>query len=195
MHLIVGLGNPGQKYLNTRHNAGFMALERLAGRRGFDPPAHFLSSLMTKGRLAGRPVVLVWPQTFMNLSGEAAREVVSFYKIEAEDILVMHDEMDLEPGRLKLAWGGSAAGHRGLSSLLAMLRCDFARLKIGIGRPPREIFTRGNADYVLGPFVESEWPLVDQALNEAALAAEMWLGEGLVVAQNHFNRRPPCAGQ
>ena len=189
MHLIVGLGNPGQQYSNTRHNAGFLALERLASRRGFDPPVHFKSSLISKGRLEGRPVVLAWPQTYMNLSGQAVQELASFYKITGEDILVLHDEMDLEPGRIKLVYGGGTAGHKGLSSILANLRQDFGRLKIGIGRPPKEIFTNGNVDYVLGRFLDFEWPAVDASLDEAAEATAEWVREGLTKAQNLINRR------
>lgn len=185
----MGLGNPGQQYYHTRHNAGFLALERLAAKRGFDPPVHFKSSQISKGRLEGQPVVLAWPQTYMNLSGQAVQELASFYKIDGEDILVMHDEMDLEPGRLKLIYGGGTAGHKGLSSILATLRRDFCRLKIGIGRPPREIFVNGNVDYVLGRFLDIEWPAVDASLDEAAEAAAEWVREGLTKAQNFVNRR------
>jgi len=190
MHLIVGLGNPGQQYAHSRHNAGFLALDRLAERYGFDPPVRFKKSQVSKGRLEGRPVVLAWPQTYMNLSGEAVQELASFYKIEGGDILVMHDEMDLEPGRLKLAFGGGTAGHNGLSSILAMLRRDFCRLKIGIGRPPKEIFTAGSADYVLGRFLELEWPLVSEGLDQAAEVAADWLRDGLVKTQVKVNRKP-----
>lgn len=189
MHLLVGLGNPGQQYYNTRHNAGFLALERLAARKGFDPPTRFKSSLISKGRLEGHPAVLAWPQTYMNLSGQAVLELASFYKITGEDILVMHDEMDLAPGRIKLLYGGGTAGHKGLSSILALLRQDFCRLKIGIGRPPREIFVNGNVDYVLGRFLDIEWSAVDAALDEAAEAAAEWVREGLAKAQNAVNRR------
>lgn len=189
MHLIVGLGNPGLQYCNTRHNAGFLALERLAAQRGFDPPVHFKSSQITKGRLEGVPVVLAWPQTYMNLSGQAVLELVSFYKITGEHILVMHDEMDLEPGRLKLAFGGGVAGHKGLSSILGLLKQDFCRLKIGIGRPPKEIFTQGNADYVLGRFLDMERPAMEASFDEAAVAAAEWVRDGLAKAQNQINRR------
>jgi len=189
VHLIVGLGNPGQKYADTRHNAGFMALDALARRCGFDPPVNFKHSLISKGRIEGRPVVLAWPQTFMNLSGEAVLELASFYKIPGEDILVLHDELDLEPGRLKMVYGGGTAGHKGLASILAMLRQDFCRLKIGIGRPPKEIFVNGNVDYVLGRFLDLEWPAVEASLTAAAEAAVDWLSQGLVKAQNQVNKR------
>lgn len=195
MHLIIGLGNPGQQYAFTRHNAGFLGLERLALKCGFGPPVRFKSSLASKGRIEGRPVALAWPQTYMNLSGEAVRELASFYKIDGQRILVMHDEMDLAPGLLKLSYGGGTAGHNGLSSILAMLREDFCRLKIGVGRPPKEIFTGGSADYVLGRFVETQWALVDKALDAAAEAAVEWLTLGLSKAQNQVNRRQKKASK
>ncbi len=193
MHLIVGLGNPGPQYAHSRHNAGFLALDRLVAGCGFDPPTRFKKSLATKGRLDGQPVVLAWPQTYMNLSGEAVQELAHFYKIPGQNILVMHDEMDLEPGRLKLVFGGGTAGHNGLSSILAMLRQDFCRLKIGIGRPPREIFVNGSADYVLSRFLDLEWPLVDESLNAAAKIAADWVRDGLVKTQVRVNRKPAKA--
>lgn len=191
VHIIIGLGNPGLEYRHTRHNAGFLALDRLAGRYGFDPPTHFKNSLVSKGRLEdGERVVLAWPQTYMNLSGQAARELASFYKVPGENILVMHDEMDLPTGRLKMSFGGGTAGHKGLVSIMAMLREDFCRLKIGIGRPPKEIFTAGNVDYVLGRFLDMEQPLIDEALDMAAESAYIWVLEGLAKAQLKVNRRP-----
>lgn len=189
MHLIVGLGNPGREYENTRHNAGFMALERLAAKHGFDPSTHFKSSQISRGAIEGRKVLLAWPQTYMNLSGQAVQELAAFYKIPGRDILVLHDEMDLPPGRLKLDLGGGAAGHNGLISIMRHLPDEFCRLRIGIGRPPREFFTNGSADYVLGRFMDMEWPEVDKALDEAAQAAVGWLTQGLVKTQLTINRR------
>ena len=189
MNLIIGLGNPGPGYALSRHNAGFMALTRLAEKRISTPPSRFKSSQAIKGSLKGHPVVLAWPQTYMNLSGEAVLELASFYKIKGEDILVVHDEMDLPPGRIKLTLGGNPAGHNGLASINSLLKQDFCRLKIGIGRPPKEIFTQGHADYVLGSFLDLEWPLVEESLEMAAEAAEIWLHQGLTQAQNQINRR------
>ncbi|MDR1922029.1 MAG: aminoacyl-tRNA hydrolase [Candidatus Adiutrix sp.] len=189
MRLIVGLGNPGPKYERTRHNAGFMALARLAAKEGFEAAVHFGQSRISKGRLGNDKVILAWPQTFMNLSGEAVRELASFHKIPGEHILVMHDDMDIEPGRLKLALGGGAAGHNGLASIIASLPDEFCRLKIGIGRPPKEIFVRGSADYVLTGFAAPEWPAVDAALDEAADAARDWVREGLARTQGRINRK------
>ncbi len=191
MRLIVGLGNPGPEYEATRHNAGFMALNRLAGRHGFGRPTHFSGKSYTaKGSIEGHRVVLAWPQTYMNLSGQAVQELASFYKIPGSDILVLHDEMDLPIGRLKMDLGGGAAGHNGLTSIMRLLPDEFCRLRIGIGRPPKEIFVNGSMDYVLGRFLELEWPEMDKALDEAAQGAADWLTLGLIKAQIKINRRP-----
>ena len=191
MLLIVGLGNPGPRYEYTRHNAGFLAAGRLAAKAGFPPPARFRQSLIAHGLTAEARIVLAWPQTYMNLSGQAVLELAAFYKIPDRDILVLHDEMDLPPGRLKLSIGGGPAGHRGLCSILEFLKADFCRLKIGIGRPgPAE---GEAADYVLDRFSSQEWPLVDETLDRAAEAALTWAERGLGLAQNLVNRRPDPA--
>ncbi len=191
MKLIVGLGNPGSEYEGTRHNAGFMAMERLAVILGLDERrVRFRRSLTAKGKFQGRQFVLGWPQTYMNRSGEAVQELAAFHKIPSNDILVLHDEMDLPRGRLKLDLGGGAAGHNGLASIMRSLSEEFCRLRIGIGRPPKEFFTGGSADYVLGRFVEPEWPEMDRALDEAAKAASLWLTLGFVKTQIRVNRRP-----
>jgi len=187
MFLIVGLGNPGPAYEYTRHNAGALAAGRLAAKAGFPPPARFRRSLAAQGLLApGVRIILAWPQTFMNLSGSAVLELASFYKISSPDILILHDEMDLPPGRLKLSLGGSAAGHRGLASIMEVLQADFCRLKIGIGRPAGD----ETVDYVLDHFPSREWPLMDETLDQAAEAALAWAERGLTLAQNLVNRRP-----
>jgi PTH1 family peptidyl-tRNA hydrolase len=187
--LIVGLGNPGREYERTRHNAGFLAAERLAVTFNLTSPVRFKSSQIVRGQVAGEKVVVAWPQTFMNLSGQAVRELAAFYKTPGRDILILHDEMDLAPGRLKMSFGGGLAGHKGLTSILALLREDFCRLKIGVGRPPAEFFSGGSADYVLGRFTDQEWTRVDEALTRAARAAAAWVELGLVMAQNQINRR------
>jgi len=189
MLLIVGLGNPGPRYEYTRHNAGFLAVGRLAAKAGFPPPARFRENLIASGQAAGARTVLAWPQTYMNLSGQAVMELASFYKIPGRDILIIHDEMDLPPGRLKLSFGGGPAGHRGLASILEHLKTDFCRLKIGIGRPA-EGEGADCADYVLERFPSQQWPLMDETLDQAAEAALAWAGRGLTLAQNLVNRRP-----
>jgi len=189
MLLIVGLGNPGQRYEYTRHNAGFMAAWRLADKAAFRPPEHFRDSLIAHGLASGVRTIIACPQTFMNLSGQAVVELAAFYKINGRDILVIHDEMDLPPGRLKLSFGGGSAGHKGLDSLHDFLKDDFCRLKIGIGRPP----VGEAAEYVLERFTSQEWPLISETLDQAAEAALTWAGRGLTIAQNLVNRRPEQA--
>jgi len=194
MLLIVGLGNPGQRYEYTRHNAGFMASWRLASKAGFCTQVRFRESLVAHGLVAGVRTILAWPQTFMNLSGQAVMDLAAFYKIQGHDILVIHDEMDLPAGRLKLSCGGGSAGHRGLDSLLNFLKADFCRLKIGIGRP----IGGEAADYVLEGFSSQEWPLMEETIDKAAEAAITWAGCGLAKAQNLVNRRhwhTPEAGE
>jgi PTH1 family peptidyl-tRNA hydrolase len=188
MLLIVGLGNPGPRYEYTRHNAGFLAAGRLAAKSGFAPPTRFRESLIAHGLAAGARTVLAWPQTYMNLSGRAVLELASFYKIPGQDILVIHDEMDLPPGRLKLSFGGSPAGHRGLGSIMDLLRADFCRLKIGIGRPAQA--GDESVEHVLAQFSSQEWPVMDEVLDQAAEAALAWAGRGLAQAQTLVNRRP-----
>jgi len=191
MLLIVGLGNPGPRYEFTRHNAGFLAAGRLAAKAGFAPPARFRESLIAHGQAAGVRTILAWPQTFMNLSGQAVMELAAYHKIQVRDILVIHDEMDLAPGRLKLSFGGGSAGHRGLDSIIALLKADFCRLKIGVGRP-----AGGEAaDYVLERFSSQEWPLMEETLDQAAEAALTWAGRGLTLAQNMVNRRTVQASE
>ncbi len=190
MKLIVGLGNPGPEYEGTRHNAGFMAVERLAPLLGLDERrVRFRRSLTAKGKFQGQSFILAWPQTYMNRSGDAVQELAAFHKIPSGDILILYDDMDLPVGRLKMDVGGGAAGHNGLASIMDALPDGFSRLRIGIGRPPREIFANGNIDYVLGRFVEPEWPEMDKALDEAAKAASLWLTLGFVKTQIRVNRR------
>ena len=185
MLLIVGLGNPGPRYEYTRHNAGFMAALRLADKAGLAPAERFRENLVTNGLISGVRAIVAWPQTFMNLSGLAIIELAIFYKITGHDILVIHDDMDLPLGRLKLSLGGGSAGHKGLDSLINSLKADFCRLKIGIGRPAGV----ESACYVLERFSSLELPIVEDTLELAAEAAMIWAGSGLAVAQNKVNRR------
>ncbi|MDR1081541.1 MAG: aminoacyl-tRNA hydrolase [Deltaproteobacteria bacterium] len=194
--LILGLGNPGAAYADTRHNVGFMALELFAGD-GFPnagPPSNFRSSSIVAGSFRGTRVILAWPQTYMNLSGHAARELVQFYKVApGEDMLVVHDEMDLPPGKVKASMGGGSAGHKGIDSIREFVPGDFARLRIGIGRQPRDFWgvSQGNAEYVLSPFLEAEIPEVELSLKAAGDLMKVWIRDGLAAAQRVGNRKPP----
>jgi PTH1 family peptidyl-tRNA hydrolase len=188
--LILGLGNPGERYRSTRHNAGFMALATLAVSRSLGDPSTFKSSLVLKTRLGSNRVILAWPQTYMNLSGQAAREIVNFYKVDPDSILVVHDDMDLETGRLKAVMGGGTAGHNGLESLMGELDGDFARLRIGVGRPDRGLLGGDWSLWVLSPPSAEEVEEFDLAITLAAEAAAVWAVSGLAAAQLKVNKRP-----
>ena len=181
--LVVGLGNPGKRYENTKHNVGFLALDDLANKWGCT------WKIKNKGAIAERAginkVVLLKPQTFMNLSGEAVREVCDFYKIALDDILVVYDDLDLPPGTLKARQNGSAGGHNGIKSIIQHLGSqEFARVKIGIGKAPEQ--QRG-ADWVLGGFTVAELLLVEPTIRRAVAAAEFWLENGIAATMNEFN--------
>ncbi|MDR1038655.1 MAG: aminoacyl-tRNA hydrolase [Deltaproteobacteria bacterium] len=193
--IIVGLGNPGRQYAETRHNVGFMALEALVGEDpyAFGRPSAFKSSQIATGTLEGARVILAWPQTFMNLSGVAVRELAGFYKISVADgLLVVHDEMDLPPGKVKATLGGGSAGHKGIESIREFVRGNFARLRIGIGRPPKEDRDEAvNVDWVLSRFAESELEAVESSLKAAGELIRVWLKGGIEAAQRVGNRKPP----
>jgi PTH1 family peptidyl-tRNA hydrolase len=186
--MVVGLGNPGSRYQNTRHNAGFMALALFAVKLGEENTRVSGSSLLAKGRVGGQKVLLVWPQTYMNNSGQAVREVFDYYKISPENLLVVHDEMDLPLGRVKFCRGRGSAGHKGLESIFNHLSSDFDRLRFGVGRPAKTAFEEGVIDYVLSPFTSLESETVDKTLKWAADLIEVWVAQNLAAAQRLSNR-------
>lgn len=153
MRLIVGLGNPGQKYLLNRHNIGFMALDVLVGRHDFSGWEKKFKGLVCDGVLGGEKVLLLKPQTWMNLSGESVQAAAAFYKIKPEDIVVFHDELDLAPGKLRVKKGGGAAGHNGLRSIDEHLGKDYWRVRLGIGHPGVKDYV---SPWVLGNFTQEE---------------------------------------
>lgn len=184
MKLIVGLGNPGRQYERTRHNLGFLVADRLAAR-GAVVFATKGSGLLGKGQLAGQPVLLLKPMTFMNRSGQAVLEVVQFYKLPLGQVLVVYDELDLPVGRVRMRARGSAGGHKGMQDIVNRLGCDeIARIRIGIDKPSHG----DTVSYVLSGFGSDEQPLVESALDRAADAAECWLAEGSDAAMNKYNR-------
>ncbi|HEV2334478.1 MAG TPA: aminoacyl-tRNA hydrolase [Stellaceae bacterium] len=135
MRLIVGLGNPGTRYARNRHNIGFMAAAAIARRHGFAAPRNRFKGELAEGVIAGGRCLLLCPQTFMNLSGESVLAAMSFYKLGPDEIVVIHDELDLRPGKVRVKRGGGNAGHNGLRSIDAMIGADFWRIRIGIGHP------------------------------------------------------------
>jgi PTH1 family peptidyl-tRNA hydrolase len=168
MKLFVGLGNPGSEYARHRHNVGFMALDRIAGRHGLGPWKRRFHGLVTDGVLGGRRVMLLKPHTYMNDSGQAVGEAQRYLKIAEADIYVFHDEIDLAPGKLRVKTGGGNAGHNGLRSITAHIGNEYARVRIGVGHPGSKDLVIG---YVLHDFAkaDSKWlePLLD-AIAEAA---------------------------
>ncbi|MDR1577362.1 MAG: aminoacyl-tRNA hydrolase [Deltaproteobacteria bacterium] len=191
LKMVVGLGNPGAKYQNTRHNAGFMAVAQYAQQKELDNPRTGGACLLTWGKAEGQKFLLAWPQSFMNNSGQAIRKVLDYYRVEPENLLVLHDEMDLPLGRLKATKGGGAAGHRGIESILEHIPNNFDRLRIGVGRPPKTGFETTNVDYVLSPFTSLETEILDKTLLWAADIIQIWLLKNLASAQMLANRSEP----
>lgn len=183
--LVVGLGNPGPRYAGNRHNAGFLVVDALAARRGERWRSHRARAEVVETRLAGVPAVLVKPRTFMNRSGQAVAPLRDFFKVPAERVLVVHDELDIAFGAMKLKRGGGAGGHKGLKSLTASLGGpEYVRLRFGIGRPPGRM---DPADYVLRDFSSVERGELDVLVERSADAVETVLADGLEKAQNVYH--------
>ena len=184
--IVVGLGNPGAKYDNTRHNAGFRALEGYCARSGQKIDRMKFKALAGEGMLGGKRVLFLKPQTFMNLSGEAVRDAASFYKIPPERILVVCDDISLPTGKLRLRRSGSAGGHNGLKSIIAQLHSDqFPRLKMGVGQKPHPDYDL--ADWVLGKFSPADAKIMNEAAERACDAIECLLSQGMDKAMAKFN--------
>lgn len=187
MKLVVGLGNPGGKYSNSRHNAGFMILERFAGLHDVSINQSLLDSRMGKGKIAGETVILAEPQTFMNLSGVSVRRLADYFKITAEEIIVLHDDLDLPFQTIRLKAGGGHGGHRGLLSLMEHLgNGDFARIRFGIGKPPRKSMVEG---YVLERFSSEESESLDELTGRAAEALYDIIVSGIGPAMQKYNKK------
>jgi PTH1 family peptidyl-tRNA hydrolase len=183
---VVGLGNPGRRYSGTRHNVGFMVVEDLAGRLGVRLKERLKYSV-AKGSVEDVPVLLAEPLTFMNRSGLAVSEITRRYGLAPEHIIVVHDDMDMPVGRLKIKAGGSAGGHRGVESIIEHIGTgDFIRIKVGVGREEGLSAT----EHVLSGFREEEVPAVQDALKRASEAAIAIILEGAGAAMNRFNTKP-----
>ena len=187
MYIIAGLGNPSREYEKTRHNAGFDAVDILADKLGVRIEERKHRALCAKGIIGGERVLLMKPQTFMNLSGESIRDAADFYKVDPEHIIIMYDDISLEVGQLRIRTKGSAGGHNGIKSIIAHLGTqDFPRVKVGIGeKPPRMDL----ADYVLGHFSSGEKKIMEEAAKEAADAICEIVNVGIEQAMNDHNRR------
>ncbi|UWG97727.1 aminoacyl-tRNA hydrolase [Dehalobacter sp. DCM] len=185
MKAIVGLGNPGVKYSRTKHNAGFMVLDNIAKEEGLVFRSGFRGQA-AEAKKDGERIFYLKPQTYMNLSGLAAAELVNYYKIAPQDILVIHDDMDLPLGRLRLRSKGSAGGHNGIKSLIAELGIqDFWRLKIGVGRPKLETDV---VDHVLTSFAKQEAEIFEEAIIRAVKVSALWCQGRQDEAMNLYNR-------
>lgn len=183
--VVVGLGNPGPRYAATRHNAGFLVVDLLAERLGGRFKAHRAHADVVEGRLAGAPVVLAKPRSFMNESGGPVVNVARFYKVEVPRIVVIHDDLDLPFGTLRLKRGGGDGGHNGLKSITTALGSkDYARVRVGIGRPPGR---QDPADYVLREFSAAERKDLAVDVDRAADAVELLIAQGVEAAQNTYH--------
>ncbi|MBY6067257.1 aminoacyl-tRNA hydrolase [Leisingera aquaemixtae] len=176
MKLFVGLGNPGPKYERNRHNIGFMALDQIAGDHGFSPWKSKFQALICEGVLGGEKVLLLKPQTFMNLSGQSVGEAMRFYKLTPGDVVVLHDELDLAPGKARIKQGGGHAGHNGLRSIHSHIGADYGRVRLGIGHPGHKDAVAG---YVLRDFPKADEGWLDDLMRGISDgAAELAKGDG-----------------
>lgn len=186
MKVIVGLGNPGKEYENTKHNIGFLTLDRLSERLGISIKQIKHKALTGEGFVKGQKLMLVKPQTYMNLSGQCVREVMQYYKLEPENLIVIYDDLDIPIGTLRLRAKGSAGTHNGMKSIIYDIQEDgFPRVRVGIGGE-----RKGNlANYVISGFRKEDINTVETAVEKAADAVECWIDEGINAAMNKFNTK------
>ncbi|MBO7614738.1 MAG: aminoacyl-tRNA hydrolase [Bacilli bacterium] len=183
MKLIVGLGNPGKKYEGTRHNMGFMAVDLFSDMAKIDVDKEVFSGLLGRGKVFDEDILVFKPTTFMNLSGTAVSQVVHYFKIEKEDIIVVYDDMAIAPGNIRLRLNGSSGGHKGMQNIIEQLGTnDIKRIRVGIGEP-----TYDTVDFVLSKPLKEEKELIDGALENAANAIKEALKSGFDRAMNRFN--------
>lgn len=187
MYIIAGLGNPTKEYAGTRHNVGFRVIDELADKLNVDVSEKKHRALCARGVIGGEKVILLKPQTFMNLSGESIRAAADYYKVEPEQVLILYDDVSLPPGQLRIRTKGSAGGHNGIKSIISHLGTqEFPRIRVGVGEKPRGMDL---ADYVLGRFSKEEAPLMEDAFKEAAEAVCLFITDGADAAMNHFNAK------
>lgn len=186
MKMIVGLGNPGDTYQMTRHNTGFMVIDRIADKLQVNVSQHAFQALIAITTVKGEKVLLMKPLTYMNLSGNAVAEAAHFYRIEPSDICIIYDDMDLPCGTLRLRTKGSAGGHNGMKSIISCLHTqEFPRIRLGIDKHPYA----DTVDYVIGRFTKEQFALMTPALDTAADAALLWMSRSFVDVMNQYNRK------
>ncbi len=187
MKLIVGLGNPGIEYQFTPHNIGFLAVDRIAGQCGVVVDNRHCKALTGRTRIGNEEVLLAKPETYMNLSGMSALELVRKYEVEPQGLIVIYDELDLPLGMIRVRARGSSAGHNGMQSIINALQTEeIARIRIGVAPDDPK---KGGAKYILSPFRKSQMAAVDEALDLAAQAVNVMVNEGIAPAMNRFNRK------
>lgn len=186
MFMIIGLGNPGKLYENTRHNVGFWVIDKMAEKLNIKVDKKQGKALVQTAFWDGKKILLVKPQTYMNLSGQAVMELLNYYQDQIENLIVIHDDLDLPPGQLRFKSGGGTGGHNGLKSIIQYLNSqDFDRLKIGIGHPQYSDVK----DYVLTGFSKEEKTEVEREVERAVEGIKVWLNEGIERAMNGFNQK------
>ena len=193
MYIIAGLGNPTREYEKTRHNVGFDTIDVLADRLNTSVDEKKFKGLYGRGIIAGEKVILLKPQTFMNLSGESVREAADFYKVDPEHIIVIYDDISLNPGQIRIRKKGSAGGHNGIKNIIAQLGTDtFQRIKVGVGEKPKGYDL---AAYVLGHFHGEDLELMEEGYEKAISATEEILKGEIDAAMNEYNRKVKPKGE
>ncbi len=184
MLVIAGLGNPGRKYENTKHNMGFLVMDAFAEKNGIKIRKIKHKALVGEGIVAGKKILLVKPQTYMNLSGESLREVVQYYDIEPEELMVVYDDVDIPMGSIRMRKKGSAGSHNGMKSIIYQLQFDdFPRLRVGIGKEKKGDMV----DFVLTGFSKEESAKIREAIETSVSALECWIERGIDIAMNEYN--------
>jgi len=187
MKLIVGLGNPGRSYADNRHNTGFICLSHFARQQGIRLDKKQSLARTGTGEVGGSKIILAKPQTYMNLSGQSVRRLIKKFKIRPADLLVIHDDLDLPLGKIRLRQGGGSGGHKGVESITAELQSrDFARLRVGIGRP-EETSEADIVAYVLSDFTPGEKQVITKAIPQVSEAILSFLTEGITMAMSRYN--------
>ena len=187
MYVIAGLGNPGREYEGTRHNVGFMTLDALADKYNIDVREKAFKGLIGKGVIEGNKVILVKPQTYMNLSGECIRQVMDYYKVDPAEFIVIYDDISLVPGGIRIRKKGSAGGHNGIKNIIAHLGTqEFPRVRIGVGEKPARMDL---ADYVLGHFSKAERAQMEEGYDRATEAVRLILAGEIDAAMNQYNKK------
>lgn len=187
MYVIIGLGNPGKEYADTKHNVGFRVIDKLAYKYNIDVSKFKHRAFTGDGIIDGNKILLVKPQTYMNLSGESIKEIMSFYKVPIENMIVIFDDISLPPGMIRVKEKGSAGGHNGIKNIIAHMGTDeFSRIKVGIGEKPNGWDL---ADYVLAKFSADDAPLIETGIDNAVNAVEIMLSSCIKDAMNKFNKK------